>query len=215
MRILFVDDHALLRQSVAAYVREAEPEVELVESGSVEAALGLLGEGDFDLLVTDLGLGEGSGLSLVEACAARGGRPPALVLSMHDDLERLGAALGAGARGYVAKSSELPELLAGMRAVAAGGRWLDQRMLALVFERLGAAPSRERRGAAGRYGQLTEREREIFLLLAGDSSIEEIAAELGLSAKTVENHRSNVYAKLGLGDRLSLYRLARDLGLAR
>jgi DNA-binding NarL/FixJ family response regulator len=164
--------------------------------------------------VTDIGLKGLSGIDLIERLAADRPGLPLIALSMHEDIEHLAAAFRAGARGYVAKSSDASELRSALAAVCAGDTFLDQTMLSLVLAPLVGAPRPRADAGVGDLDALTDREREVFLHLAKNATIDEIGAELGISPKTVENHRGAIYAKLGLSDRLSLYHYARRLGLA-
>ncbi len=213
MRVLLVDDHSLLRQSLAAYLLREDPGIDIHQARDYDEALREMKSFACDVLVTDLSMGQRTGLELIAEIVAERSCPAIVALSMHEDLEHLSAAFRAGARGYVAKSSDASELRAAIRAVAAGGFFLDQTMLALALSRLAGIPAKRASECDSAFDSLTEREREVFLCLAKNQSIEETGKELNISSKTVENHRGAVYAKLGLSDRLSLYHYARKLGL--
>ena len=218
MNILFIDDHALLRQSVAAQLRTAFPEATIEEGGSLAEARALLEKGRYDMLLTDLVLGEGGseegGLELASIAARLRGGIPVIVLSMHADPGHIEKSIRAGAKGYVTKSSEISILADAIRVVGAGGFYFDQSALSAIVGRIRSTPVASVSASDfSAYGELTEREQEVFLLLAQGGQLAEIAHRLGISPKTVENHRSNIYAKLGLSDRLSAYRYARELGL--
>jgi DNA-binding NarL/FixJ family response regulator len=213
MKALFVDDHAMLRQSVAAQLRASIADSRIDEAGSLAEARSRIELEPYDLLVTDLCLGDGDGLELMADADPRDARVPCLVLSMHADIEHIERALRAGARGYVTKSSDAALLAEAVRVVAAGGFYFDQIALGAIASRLSAPRYAGEKEDFEAYGTLTEREQELFLLLAQGLQVVEVARKLSISPKTVENHRTSIYAKLGLEDRLALYHYARELGL--
>jgi DNA-binding NarL/FixJ family response regulator len=131
---------------------------------------------------------------------------------MHAELSVLKEVVAAGARGYVTKSSGYDQLVTGIRVVA-DGYYLDQTMLAKVLRRFAGDPATGAPKDDDPLTELTEREREIFFRLLDDASPGEIGSILFISAKTVENHRSSIYRKLGVHDRLGLFSFARQHGL--
>jgi DNA-binding NarL/FixJ family response regulator len=213
MRVLLVDDHVLLRQCMADFLRSGIPPISVDEAVDYDEALLHFASEECDVVVTDIGLKGRSGLELIERLVAARSGFPIVVLSMHEDLDHLAQALRAGARGYVSKSSDSSELRTALATVYAGGLYLDQAMLSLVACRLAGAPAKSREETAGDLRELTDREREVFSLLIKDTALDAIGGALGISTKTVENHRSAIYGKLGLSDRFALFHYARRLGL--
>jgi len=214
MRVLLVDDHALLRQSLGAYLVREDPALLVGQAGGHDEAMRECAHESYDAVVTDISMEGKTGIELIKRLAADRPSLPIVALSMHEDIEHLVAALRAGARGYVAKSSDASELRSAIMTVSAGRIFLDQRMLALVISRLAGIPTKEGPAEGPSLSALTDRERDVFVQLAKNATIEEIGAALSISPKTVENHRGAIYAKLGISDRLSLYHYARRLGLA-
>jgi DNA-binding NarL/FixJ family response regulator len=200
IRIVIADDHAVVRSGIRQIVATA-PDLqvcgEATEGGEVPA---LLRSGATDLLVTDLSM-PGGGLDLIRRVRTEWPRLPILVLSMHDETQIVARALKTGAAGYVTKDSEPEILIAAIRKVAGGGRFIDPALVdALVFE-----------GGAEEHlphSLLSRREYEILVLLAGGKSINDIAAELHLSAKTVSTHKARLMEKLSIGNNAALIRYA-------
>jgi DNA-binding NarL/FixJ family response regulator len=213
MKALFVDDHAMLRQSVAAQLRASMADIQVDEAGSLTEARSKLGGERFDLLITDLSLGDGDGLELLQDRAPPDDHVPCLILSMHADIDHIARALRSGAKGYVTKTSDAALLAEAARIVVSGGYYFDQVALGAIVKRLSAPRYTGGKQDFEAYGTLTEREQELFLLLAQGFQAAEIARRLSISPKTVENHRTSIYAKLGLEDRLALYHYAHELGL--
>lgn len=193
-RVLIVDDHPLYRDALARLV-ESLPDVEvagLADDGP--AAVAAVRAGGIDVVLMDLNL---PGLSGVEATAQIAGiaeAPAVLVVTMVDDDDTVVAAMRAGARGYVLKGASSDEVAAAVRAVAAGGAVFGAAMAARLLAR-SAAPAEPEAEA------LTAREREVLALLADGSTNKQIALELGLSLKTVQNYVSSILTKLQLADR--------------
>jgi DNA-binding NarL/FixJ family response regulator len=204
-RILLVDDHKLFREGVKLMIASAPDLVIVGEAASAQEALALFDRLDFDLLVVDMTLPGTSGLSVLRELKRRRGRA-SLVLSMHDDVDRVADALLAGATAYVLKADTPETLLAGMRAAARRERFLSPAIDANAVRRLVLASGQA--GVVGPLDSLTVREREIFQLIARDYSTTEIARELGISAKTVESHREHVFRKLGVHSICELVRFA-------
>lgn len=214
MTVLLLDDHALFRQSLTRALKEKLPDLTFVEAGDEAGALALLDNPGYEVVLLDLNLGSVSGLSVLNALRAKRPALKTLVVSMHRDGHHVAMALKAQVQGFVTKDGSVEDLVGGVRAVLAGQAWFSpellqeaSRFLALPFAQ-GASG-----GSFQDYRSLTAREQEVFLKLAEGKTVDEIAKLLGRSAKTVENHRSAVYQKLGLGDRYELLVFARNLGL--
>jgi DNA-binding NarL/FixJ family response regulator len=204
--VLVADDHTLFAEGVSQALA-AIPDLHVAgtASGGVEL-VALAGETPADVLLVDLEMPDLSGF---EVLAALEGSLPAIIVTMHADEERRSQAIEAGARGFLSKSTPLPELAAAVRAVAAGEN------LASLTTTLSEVLSRYMEpaldpGAAS----LTARERELLTLLGeGVSSTEELAERLYISPKTVKNHLASIYEKLSIGDRTQAAVEAIRLGL--
>jgi DNA-binding NarL/FixJ family response regulator len=196
IRILLVDDHPMVREGLVARLA-AVPRFEVVgEAGGREDALALLSSARPDVVLMDVGLKEGNGITLgAEMLAAR----PAiklLMFSMYDNPEYVQRALTAGARGYVLKDAPATEIVSAIDAVAAGGTFLSAAVSGRLFR--GQAPK----------PVLTPRESEILALLGRGASSKQIARELDLSVRTVEAHRQSIKRKLELDGQAELIRYA-------
>lgn len=188
-RLVIVDDHAVLRQSLVKTVL-AEGDFEVVgEAGSFEEALQVLRESRPDIALLDIRLPDGDGIMLAEA--ARRDMPAIriLFLTMQDDDGTIRRAIEQGADGYIAKTSSTDELLAALREVAAGGSYLSTSVTKRVVNIL---------SGNSEIPTLSERETEILRILAAGARPVEVASRLGLSIKTVKNNLTRIYAKLGV-----------------
>jgi DNA-binding NarL/FixJ family response regulator len=209
-RILLVDDHALVRHGVRL-ILEREPDLTVVaEAGDGAEALRALRETQVDLVVLDIAMPRMTGLQAAREISRMTSPPRVLMLSMHDNEQYFFEALKAGASGYVLKSVADEDLVAACRAAMRGEAFVyPGAMGALVRDYLG----RLRRGERVPTTVLTPREDEVLKLIAEGSSSKEIAEELTISLKTVENHRANILGKLGMRDRTQLTRYAIRAGL--
>jgi DNA-binding NarL/FixJ family response regulator len=190
-RVVVADDHTLVRQSVSKAVR-SEPGVEVVgEAADGPSALQAVERFDPDLLVLDIAMPGADGLAIAEQLRRQRPALRILFLSMHDDDASLQRAVGLGANGFVSKSASIDELLEAIRAVRDGGSYLSSNVASRVMD---LAAGRSSTSSLG----LTAREREILELLTIGQRPADIARSLFLSVKTVKNHLTSVYQKLGV-----------------
>jgi DNA-binding NarL/FixJ family response regulator len=200
IRVLVVDDHPMFREGLRGLLATV-PDVDVLDAvGDGDEAVRRAADLGPDVVLMDLNLPGMPGLEAIRRIARLPGPPAVLVLTMVDDDDSVTAALQVGARGYLLKGAVQEEILAAIRAVAAGGA---------VF---GAGAAERVLAGRQRYNaQLTEREAEVLALVAAGRSNAEIAAELGLSLKTVQNHVAKVLAKLQVRDRTQAAFRARGL----
>jgi DNA-binding NarL/FixJ family response regulator len=190
-RVVVADDHTLVRQSVSKAVR-TEPDVEIVgEVADGPAVLAVVERTDPDLLLLDIAMPGVDGLAIAERLRRERPSLRILFLSMHDDDASLQRAVGLGASGFVSKSASIEELLEAIRAVRDGGSYLSSNVASRVMD---LAAGRSSSTSLG----LTTREREILELLTTGHRPADIASKLYLSVKTVKNHLTSVYQKLGV-----------------
>jgi DNA-binding NarL/FixJ family response regulator len=212
-RILLADDHALVRRGVRL-ILDREPDLTVVaEAADGAEAVEVTRSTEVDLVVLDIAMPRMTGLQAAREICRRSGRgepPKILMLSMHDNEQYFFESLKVGASGYVLKSVADEDLVGACRAALRGETFVyPGAMSALVRDYL----DRLRRGERVPETVLTEREDEVLKLIAEGSSSKEIASALVISVKTVERHRANILAKLGMRDRTQLTRYAIRAGL--
>jgi len=207
IRVVIVDDHALVRSGLRLLL-EAEEDVTVEdEGGNAEEAVRLARLHKPDVVLLDVVMPGQSGLDAVPAILEAAPAASVLVLSMQDDPSYVRQAFAAGARGYLLKEAADNELVAALREVARGGRYVHPTLGA----RLAATEAdAEARAAAD---PLSDREREVLRLLALGHTNQEIAKMLYISVRTAETHRAHIMQKLRLTTRAELVRYALHQGL--
>jgi two-component system response regulator NreC len=207
VRVLIVDDHAVVRAGLTMLVN-AEDDLEAVgEAGSAHEAVFEARSTKPDVVLMDVMMPDQSGLEVVPQLLKERPGTKVLVLSMQDDPRYVREAFEAGASGYVLKEAADAELVAAIREVSGGGRYVHPALGA----RLVAAETAERRRAEE--DPLSDREREVLRLLALGHTNQEIAKELYISVRTAETHRAHIMQKLRLSSRAELVRYALSQGL--
>lgn len=207
IRLLIADDHAIVRgglKQIFALVPDFEVVGEAVNGAEV---LDCLRQQEFDLLLLDINMPGVSGADLIVRVKAQRAALPILVLSMHNETQVAVRVLKAGANGYITKDSEPDILLAAIRKVAAGGKYIVPELAEkMVFDV--ATP-----GEAPPHALLSNRELEVFRLLTTGKGVNDIAAELCISNKTVSTHKVHLMEKLNLSSMAELMRYAMQHGL--
>jgi DNA-binding NarL/FixJ family response regulator len=201
-RVLIVDDHPVVRMGLRAVLEQSGRYEICGEAGAPAEALKLAAREQPDLLILDLMLGARGGANFTAQCLRHAPGARVLVLSQHDEALYAERVLAAGARGYLMKGEELEGVVGALAAIMRGEIVLSPRMNARILGR------RAHGAADGRYSGLSNREIQIFLLIGAGRSTGEIAAELGLSPKTVGAHREHIKIKLGLATAAELEREA-------
>jgi two-component system response regulator NreC len=205
--VLIVDDHAVVRSGLRL-VLDADEEIEPVgEAGTARDAIFEARSLKPDVILLDVVMPDQSGLDIIPTLLHENPDTKILVLSMQDDPRYVREAFEAGASGYVLKEAADSEVVAAVREVAGGGRYVDPELGA----RLVAAESEERKRAEE--DPLSEREGEVLRLLALGHTNQEIAKQLYISVRTAETHRAHIMQKLRLSSRAELVRYALDRGL--
>jgi two-component system, NarL family, response regulator NreC len=202
IRVLLVDDHAVVRSGLRR-VLEAEDDIEVVaEAGDMRNAVFEARAHKPDVIVMDVVMPDASGIEATPAVLKEAEDAKVLMLSMQDDPRYVREAFAAGANAYVLKEAADTEVVDAVREVAQGGRYVHPALGA----RLIAAEAQER--AEAEADPLSEREREVLRLLALGHTNQEIAKMLFLSVRTVETHRAHIMQKLRLSSRAELVRYA-------
>jgi DNA-binding NarL/FixJ family response regulator len=201
IRVLIVDDHAVVRRGLEQLI-ESAADLELVGSASDgDEAVRLAGERTPDVVLMDLSMPVLDGIEATRRIVAARPEVHVVVLTSFDDQRRILDALGAGATGYLLKDAEPDEVLAAIRTAVEGGSPLDPRAArVLVDARREQAPARA----------LSPREDEVLRLLATGLANKQIARRLGITERTVKAHLTSVFQQLGVTDRTQAALWARE-----
>ncbi|HVM09843.1 MAG TPA: response regulator transcription factor [Acidimicrobiales bacterium] len=209
IRIVVVDDHPVFRMGMTALLNSLEALEVVAEAGSVAEAIDCVATCRPDVVVMDLQLPDGSGVTATRNILTVDPTIGVLVVTMFADDDAVFAAMRAGARGYLVKGAGQEEIERAVRAVAAGeailGPTVAQRAMAMFTVR----------GTASAFPSLTQREQEVLDLLARGLDNHAIGNRLGINEKTIRNHVSNVFTKLQVTDRSQAIVKAREAGLGR
>lgn len=201
IRIFIADDHAMVRGGLKQIIGTCSDMQVVGEATDGNALLSSLQRGACDLLLLDMTMPGLSGIDLIQRLQKEHPALPVLILSMHNEGQFVARALKAGASGYVTKGSEPEVLLAAIRKIAPGGRFIDPSLVeAMVFETpaTGALP----------HESLSERELQILKLIAAGLPLGRIADQLHLSPKTVSTYKMRLMDKLGIDNNADLIRYA-------
>lgn len=208
IRVLLVDDHAVLRAGLVSLL-EGQEDISVVgEADSAEGALELIGQNPPDIVVMDLGM---PGMSAFDAIREIRSQQPdvrVIVLSMHKGNEIVTKALESGAEGYVPKSSAHTDLLRAIRTVHSGKAYLHPSATTVLVKAMRGAGN-----AQVMLSTLSDREREVMRWTARGYSSREIGNMLSISGKTVDTYRSRLMQKLSLDHRSELVELAFQAGM--
>ncbi len=205
VRVLLVDDHPVVLAGLRHILEHGAQLVMIGESESGRNAIRLTGELRPDVVLMDISMPDMNGIEVTREIKARFPDARVLVVSAHSDAEYVTGALEAGADGYLLKRCQPQELRAGISQVHAGERVIHQSLVHILVRRVaGSTPARE---------TLSEREREVLQRMTEGATSKEIAVQLGLRPKTVENHRARILDKLGAANSAAAVHTALAEGL--
>jgi DNA-binding NarL/FixJ family response regulator len=191
IRLLIADDHAIVREGLKQIFSLAENIDVAGEAATGAEVLEAVYDRPYDLLLLDMTMPGINGVDLIHRIRLRESRLPILILSMHNSPQIVRRTLKAGAAGYLAKESPPETLIAAVKKVAAGGRYIDP----VLAEQM--AFDMEEPGTGKPHEQLSGREFQILCLLVRGKSVNEIAEELAISNKTVSTHKAHLMQKMG------------------
>ncbi len=203
IQVLLLDDHAVVREGLAALLA-AQPDLRVSGSfGSAQEALRFAAETPPDVAVLDIALPGLDGIETARLLQDQAPEVRLLMLSMHASPEFVYQALRAGALGYVLKESAGDEVVAAVRAVHAGRRYLSEKIPARALD-----DYLHERGPEHPLERLSPRERQVLKLIVEGNTSNEVAVVLGVSSKSVDTYRSRLMAKLGIDDMPGLVKFA-------
>ena len=207
VRVLIVDDHAIVREGLKRILADA-PELRVAgEAASGTEAIRLVREGSWDVMLLDISLPGSNGLEVLRAVKEYAPKLPVLVLTMYPEDQYALRMLRAGAAGYLTKEGAPGQLVTAIRKVAGGGKYISP----AVAEKL--AWELERRKQPATHEDLSNREFEILRLIASGKTVSQIAQDLHLSVKTVSTYRMRLLTKLNMKSNAELTHYAIKGGL--
>jgi two-component system, NarL family, invasion response regulator UvrY len=190
LRVLVIDDHAVVRDGVRGIVAEEWEQVAVGEAGTAEEALARVGREEWDVAVLDISLGARSGLDVLKQMKVIRPALPVLVLSMHSEEQYARRAFRAGAAGFITKGSGRAELVRAVHRLVAGQTYVSPALADTLITDL-------QRGISGMpHEALSDRELEVMRLIASGKTVGEIAGQLSLSNRTVSTYRARVLDKM-------------------
>ena len=212
IRVLLVDDQPLVRAGLVR-ILEPEPDLEIVgecaDGDEVEAAVAAHSP---DVILMDVRMKRMDGAEATRRVRQTDDAPAVLILTTFDDDETVATALAAGAAGFLLKDAPGEDLIRATRTVGAGGAWLDPAVAGPVLDAY-RTTSMPRAQSAARLAELTDRERDVLLLIGRGASNAEIGSTLFISEGTVKTHIGHIFTKLELRDRAAAIVFAFDQGL--
>jgi len=192
IKIMLVDDHPIVREGIRSRL-SSQPNMKIVgEAENGKEAVRKIQELSPHIVLMDINMPEMNGLEATKIISKVAPKAKVLVLSMHADKEYVVEIMRSGARGYVLKNSPPAELIRAIESVHAGEAFFSPGISSVLLDELSRGP--EKSAASG----LSQREREVLALIAGEFSNKEIADKLGVSVRTIETHRERLMRKLGI-----------------
>ena len=202
IRVLLADDHHVVRAGLRELLSGTGDITVAGEATNGHEVLERIRDADYDVAVLDMSMPGRSGIELIRLVKAERPKLRILMLSMHSEEQWAVRALRAGASGYLTKETAPDELIAAIRRIASGGAYVTPE----TAERLALAANRD--SEAPPHTLLTDREFQVFRMIAGGASVSEVARELSLSIKTVSTHKTHIMEKMGLANAAELIRYA-------
>jgi DNA-binding NarL/FixJ family response regulator len=202
IRLVLADDHTIVREGLKQLLGSAGDLQVVGEAKDGHEVMERVRALDFDLLLLDMSMPGKSGIELIKQVRAEKPKLRILVLSMHEEHQYAVRAIRAGAAGYLTKESATRQLVDAIRKVASGGAFISAEVAQQLA--LGAMP--DAKGPL--HGTLSDREFQVFKLIAEGKSVSDIAERLNLSVKTVSTHKSNILQKMNMTTQAELIRYA-------
>lgn len=190
IKILIADDHPIVRAGFKQVIADMPDMLVADEAGNGQEVLNLIGKKDYDLVLLDISMPGRSGLEILKDLKSEKPKLPVLILSIYPEEQYAVRALRAGASGYMTKASAANELIAAIRKISAGGKYISASLaekLAFYLDGDATRPPHE---------TLSDREYQVMLMIASGKTVTEIADELCLSVKTISTYRTHILEKM-------------------
>jgi len=207
IKILIVDDHAIVRKGLIQILIESYPDALLFEAISSEEVYKLLKLHNWDIILLDISLPGRNGIDLLKQLRSDGIKVPILILSMHDEEQYAIRVLKAGASGYINKNMATEELTLAIQKLLDGKKYISE----FVANQLLEKPQAE--NEKNILQLLSDRELQVFVHLSKGKSVSEIANEISLSVNTISTYRSRILEKLGLNNNVDIIKFAIENGI--
>jgi two-component system invasion response regulator UvrY len=204
IRLLIADDHAIVRKGMKQILAETRDIVVADEAGNGREALEKAQKNDFDMVLLDISMPGRDGLEVLKELKGLRPKLPVLMLSMYPEEQYAVRSLRSGASGYLTKDSAPDELIAAIRKVYSGGKYVSASLAEKLAQKMSADTERPLHEA------LSDREYQVMSMIASGKTVKEIGEELSLSVKTVSTYRSRILAKMRLKGNAELTRYALD-----
>lgn len=198
MKVLLIDDHVAIRRGIQMILQDEFADAEIAGAGDSRVAMDLVREQSWDLVLCDINLPGRNGIEVLKEIKFSRPHLPVLMLSMHPEEEFAMRALKAGAAGYLTKNSEPDEMLAAVRAALVGRKYISTRLAEQLATALTQPAEKQP------HERLSDREYEVFRMLASGKEVKEVGAELNLSVKTISTHRENILRKMQMKNNAAL-----------
>jgi DNA-binding NarL/FixJ family response regulator len=203
-RVVVVEDHHFTRLGIEVCLNSDSNIQHIISTSSIAEFWKYYQPGCCDIILLDLNLPDGNGMDLFRKLIEKGNKPPVLILTMHDQDSYITEALELGVNGYMLKNSTQAELTKAIHRVAEGGEYYDLRVTQMLVTSF-----KKRKAAKGSVkNELSPREKEVMRLVVQEYSNHEIADQLHLSVRTVENHKRTLMQKLGVKNSIGLVKKA-------
>jgi DNA-binding NarL/FixJ family response regulator len=204
MKILIVDDHAILRKGLIEILRDKYKDAEFIEAANGVEALTILRKETLDVALLDISMPELNGVEVLKQAKALEIETPILILSMQAEDQYALRVIRAGAYGFVNKDSAPKELITAIDKVLSGKKYISESIADILVE------SASKREVEDQHELLSDRELQVLQLIASGKSVSEIGTEIGLSVNTVSTYRSRILQKLKLNNNAAIIRYAID-----
>jgi len=207
MRIIIADDHAIVRKGLKQLILEDYPSATIGEAGDVETLIENVMKKEWDVVICDITMPGRSGLEALQQIKQMKPELPVLIMSMHSEDQYAIRVIKSGAAGYLNKDTVHDDLIKAIQAIRLGRKFITPTIAEKLANALGYDPNKKM------HELLSDREFDVFKMIAGGKSVSEIADQLSLSATTISTYRSRILEKMGMKTNADLTRYALENAL--